>query len=60
MDIAIANMSEDFTLKKFLLAHKAEVKGMFLTEYDEKKEREYLREEYMEEGQEEGSEEGIS
>lgn len=30
-------MPDDFVIKKFLLMNKAEVKGMFLTEYDEKK-----------------------
>ena len=30
-------MPDDFIIKKFLLANKAEVKGMFLTEWDQEK-----------------------
>lgn len=30
-------MSDDFLIKNFLLHNKAEVKGMFLTEYDQDK-----------------------
>ena len=37
VDIAISEMSDDFLIKKFLLANKAEVKGMFLTEWDQEK-----------------------
>ena len=58
-DIALKIMPEDFVIRKFLLAHKAEVKGMFLTEYDEKKQRKLDREEAREEGFEEGRVEGI-
>ena len=49
VDAAIAEMPEDFVLKKFLVAHKAEVKGMYLTEYNEEKERQLAREEAREE-----------
>ena len=58
IDAAIDEMPNEFELKKFLLTHRAEVKGMYLTEYDEEKERELLREEFREEGFEEGREEG--
>ena len=37
VDIALNEMPNDFAIKKFLLMHRAEVKGMFLTEYDEEK-----------------------
>ena len=37
VDVAIADMPNDFTIKDFLLLNKAEVKGMFLTEYDQEK-----------------------
>ena len=37
VDTAIAEMPDDFVIKKFLLSNKAEVKGMFLTEYDQDK-----------------------
>ena len=35
IDRAIDDMPNDFVIKKFLLLNKAEVKGMFLTEYDQ-------------------------
>ena len=35
VDQAISEMPEDFVLKDFLMAHRAEVKGMMLTEYNE-------------------------
>ena len=31
VELALSEMSDDFIIKKFLLANKAEVKGMFLT-----------------------------
>ena len=37
VDVAISEMPDDFLIKKFLIANKAEVKGMFLTEYDQEK-----------------------
>ena len=37
IDRAIDDMPNDFVIKKFLLLNKAEVKGMFLTEYDQDK-----------------------
>ena len=37
VDAAIEEMSDEFSLKSFLIANRAEVKGMFLTEYDEEK-----------------------
>lgn len=37
VDRAIDEMPEDFLIRRFLLMHKAEVKGMFLTEWDQKK-----------------------
>ena len=36
-------MPDDFLIKKFLLKNKAEVKGMFLTEYDQEKVLAYER-----------------
>ncbi|MBQ7193760.1 MAG: hypothetical protein IJR98_05265 [Synergistaceae bacterium] len=58
VDTAIASMLDDSLLKRFLLVHKAEVKGMYLTEYDEEKERKLAQKEAREEGREEGLEEG--
>ena len=37
VEAAIAEMPDDFVIKKFLLLNKAEVKGMFLTEWDQAK-----------------------
>ena len=37
IDATIDEMPDKFTIKKFLLLNKAEVKGMFLTEYDQDK-----------------------
>ena len=37
VDAALEEMPDEFMIKKFLLLNKAEVKGMFLTEYDQKK-----------------------
>lgn len=37
VDKALAEMPNEFLIKKFLLLNKAEVKGMFLTEYDQDK-----------------------
>ena len=58
IDAAIDEMPEEFELKKFLLAHRAEVKGMYLTEYNAEKEMEKLREEERQEGRELGLQEG--
>ena len=37
IDAAIDEMPDGFAIKRFLLLNKAEVKGMFLTEYDQEK-----------------------
>ena len=37
IDAAIDEMPYEFVIKRFLLQNKAEVKGMFLTEYDQEK-----------------------
>lgn len=43
VDAALDEMPDDFLIKKFLLKNKAEVKGMFLTEYDQEKVLAYER-----------------
>ena len=66
IDRAISEIPEDFILRPVLLAHRSEVKGMLLTEYNEAEEmelyreacREEFREEFLEEGREEGRAEG--
>ena len=45
VDKTLDEMPDDFVIQKFLLMNKAEVKGMFLTEYDEKKILEQERQE---------------
>ena len=37
VDLALENMPEDFLIKSFLIENRAEVKNMFLTEYNEEK-----------------------
>ena len=37
VDAAIDEIPDEFVIKRFLLSNKAEVKGMFLTEYDQEK-----------------------
>ena len=54
VDAAIDEMPDSFGIKKFLLSNKAEVKGMYLTEYDAEKERKLAREEAHEVGRAEG------
>ncbi len=45
VDAAIDEMPEDFVIRAFLLANRAGVKAMFLTEYDKEREFELLRRE---------------
>lgn len=51
VDKALDNMSEDSMLKKFLIANKAEVKQMCITEYNEAETMEQFRNEGREEGE---------
>lgn len=61
-DEAIRNMEESSPLKKVLLSHRSEVKGMIFTEFNEeefiRKTKEYYSREGREEGRKEGREEG--
>ena len=50
VDAAINDMPDDFLIKKFLLLNKAEVKGMFLTEYDQEKVLEQERRDSLKQG----------
>ena len=59
IDKAISEMPEDFVIQPFLIAHRAEVRGMLLTEYNEVKTMELFKEEGREEGLKEGRKEGI-
>lgn len=56
---AITNMPEESVIKPFLEAHKAEVTGMMLMEYDEAETMDLFREEGRREGLKEGQEKGI-
>ena len=58
IDRAIDAIPEDFITKPFLEAHRAEVKGMLLTEYNEARTMELFKEEGREEGRIEGRAEG--
>ena len=58
IDRAIDALPEDFITKPYLEAHRAEVKGMLLTEYNEAKAMELFKEEGREEGRIEGRLEG--
>ena len=58
IDMAIAEMSEDPIIKPFLMTNRAEVKSMFITEYDEARTFAEQKEEGRELGREEGRAEG--
>ena len=59
VDKALNDMSEEFEIKIFLIANKAEVKQMCLTEYNETETMEMFKEEGREEGLKKGREEGL-
>ena len=58
VDQAVSEMPEDFVLKKFLMTHRAEVRGMLLKEYNEAETYRLFKEDGRKEGREEGREEG--
>jgi flagellar biosynthesis/type III secretory pathway protein FliH len=58
IDRTIDAIPDDFVTRTYLEAHRAEVKGMLLTEYNEAKAMELFREEGREEGRKEGRAEG--
>lgn len=58
IDRMIDEMPDKYVLKPYLEEHRAEVKGMLLTEYDEVKTMELFKEEGREEGRQEGRQEG--
>lgn len=58
VDKAIGNMPEDFENREFLMGHRAEVKDMCITEYNEAETLQMFREEGRKEGRREGREEG--
>jgi len=58
VDKAIDEMPNDYVIKPFLEAHRAEVKGMLLTEYNEAEQMELFKEDGRREGRAEGRVEG--
>ena len=56
--LAISQMPDDALIKSFIVANKAEVTRMCITEYDEAQTMEMFREEGRREGQKEGRKEG--
>ena len=50
IDIAIDRTPDDFIIKPFLMAHRAEVKGMLVKEYNEAEAMELFREDGLREG----------
>ena len=58
IDMAIEKLDATSPIKEYLIQNKAEVRRMCITEYDETKVMEALREESREEGRAEGIEKG--
>ena len=58
IDRAVSELPESFAIRPFLLAHRSEVKGMLLTEYDEAATMELFKEDGRREGRIEGRREG--
>jgi flagellar biosynthesis/type III secretory pathway protein FliH len=59
VDAAIDEMPDDFMIKQFLVGNRAEVKDLFIHEYDEKRTLEQERQEGREEGLQEGLQKGL-
>lgn len=57
VDEAITGMPGDFEIREFLIGHRAEVKDMCITEYNEAETLQMIREEGIEEGIEKGYDE---
>ena len=60
VDKALDEMPDDFVIKKFLILNRAEVKGMFLTKWNQEKVLQQEREDSLEQGREQGIAEGIT
>lgn len=54
VDQAINELPEDFEIRSFLIGHRAEVKSMCITEYNEEETMQLFKEQGREEGREEG------
>ena len=60
VDKAVDEMPEEYRIKPVLIANRAEVKDMWLTEYDEEEVMQQFRDEGYEDGLEDGREEGLT
>ena len=60
IDKVINSIPEDFVIRSFIMGHRAEVKGMFLTEWNQEKVLQQEREDSLEQGREQGIVEGIT
>ena len=60
IDLTIAEMSDDSLIKQFLITNRAEVKSMFITEYDEARTFAEQKAEGRAEGRAEGIKEGMA
>lgn len=54
VDMAIEELPENALIREFIMANKAEVRRMCITEYDEKRTMELFKEEARQEGRQEG------
>ena len=60
IDEALNELEDESPVKAFLIANKAEVKNMCITEYDEERTLAELREECLEEGMKKGIQQGMT
>ncbi len=58
IDRSITDMPEDYLIKPFLMAHRSEVRGMLLTEYNEVETMQLFKEDGKKEGLSQGLKEG--
>ena len=59
IDRSITEMPEDYLIKPFLMAHRSEVRGMLLTEYNEVETMQLFKEDGKKEGLREGLSQGL-
>lgn len=60
IDKAVTQCIQEGVLEEFLLVHRAEVKGMMLTEYNEKKTMELFKKEWYEDGWADGQADSLA
>ena len=59
IDYALDSMPDDSLIKPLIIANRAEVKRMFITEYDEAATTEKFKKEYLAQGIKEGHSKGV-